>query len=114
MSTEKETIEQFAVVEMMGHRKIAGAVKQSELAPGALIRVDVFGANGEIERTEHVGSSAIYDITICSEQTAKAAAIAHNPQPSFAYDILRQREDRQLPMAFREADDDDRFDDERF
>jgi hypothetical protein len=70
-----------------------------------LIRVDVFGADGEIERTEHVGSSAIYDITICSEQTAKAAAIAHNPQPSFAYDIMKTRPDRQLPMSYQDADD---------
>jgi hypothetical protein len=104
---EQEQKEQFAVVEMMGHRKIAGAIKQSELAPGALIRVDVFGANGEIERTEHVGSSAIYDITICSEQTAKAAAIAHSPQPSFAYDIMKPRSDRQLPMGFTDAEEDD-------
>jgi hypothetical protein len=99
--------EQFAVVEMMGHRKIAGAIKQSELAPGALIRVDVFGSTGEIERTEHVGSSAIYDITICSEQTAKAAAIAHNPQPSFAYDILRERPERQLPGFGNDYEDGD-------
>ncbi len=106
MNMEKEITEQFAVVEMMGHRKIAGRIMQSELAPGALIRVDVFGANGEIERTEHVGSSAIYDITICSEQTAKAAAIAHNPQPSFAFDILKPRPDRQLPMGYRDDDDD--------
>ncbi len=103
---EKETIEQFAVVEMMGHRKIAGRIMQSELAPGALIRVDVFGATGEIERTEHVGSSAIYDITICSEQTAKAAAIAHNPQPSFAFDILKPRPERQLSMGYRDSEDD--------
>lgn len=103
---EEKTSEQFAVVEMMGHRKIAGAIKQSELAPGALIRVDVFGADGHIERTEHVGSSAIYDITICSEQTAKAAAIAHNPQPSFAYDILRERPERQLPGMYDNGEGD--------
>jgi hypothetical protein len=111
MGIETEQTEQFAVVEMMGHRKIAGAIKQSELAPGALIRVDVFGANGEVERTEHVGSSAIYDITICSEQTAKAAAIAHNPQPSFAYDIMKPRPDRQLPGF---GDDDDDFNEDRY
>jgi hypothetical protein len=103
---ETENTEQFAVVEMMGHRKIAGAIKQSELAPGALIRVDVFGKDGGIDRTEHVGSSAIYDITICTEQAARAAAIAHSPEPSFAYDILRQRAERQLP-GIRDDDDDD-------
>jgi hypothetical protein len=32
----KRTTEQFAVVEMMGHRKICGAIKQSELAPGRI------------------------------------------------------------------------------
>lgn len=99
-----EQIQQFAVVEMMGHRKIAGAIKQSELAPGALIRVDVFGSDGHVERTEHIGTSAIYDITICSEQTAKAAAIAHCPEPSFAFDILRQRPERQLPGFDAEED----------
>lgn len=103
-----DTEQQFAIVEMMGHRQIAGAIRQSELAPGALIRVDVFGSNGEIERTEHIGTAAVYDITICSEQTAKTAAIANTPEPSFAYDILRARPaDRQLPMAFRDAEYDD-------
>ncbi len=107
MENNDNATEQFAVVEMMGHRKIAGAIKQSELAPGALIRVDVFGADGLIERTEHVGSSAIYDITICTEQAAKAAAIAHSPQPSFAYDILRQRPERQLSFGSMDGFDDD-------
>ena len=107
MEVEKEPKREFAVVEMMGHRKIAGEIKQSELAPGALIRVDVFGANGEIERTEHVGSSAIYDITICSEQTAKAVAVANSPVPSFAYDVMKSRPDRQLGMSFHEGDFDD-------
>ncbi|MCO5334928.1 MAG: hypothetical protein M9893_13205 [Pyrinomonadaceae bacterium] len=45
---EKEN-EQFAVVELMGHRKIAGAIKQSELAPGALIRVDAFGTDADAD-----------------------------------------------------------------
>lgn len=104
MNNEKE--QQFAVVEMMGHRKIAGAIAQSELARGSLIRVDVFGADGAIERTEHVGTAAIYDITICSEQTAKAAAIAHCPRPSFVFDILKpQSERRQLPFTDAEEDD---------
>jgi hypothetical protein len=107
MSTEKPE-QQFAVVEMMGHRKVAGAIKQSELAPGALIRVDVFGSDGHIDRTEHIGTSAIYDITIVTEQVAKATAIAHAPEPSFAFDILKPRPDRSLPgMRNFDPDEDD-------
>ena len=80
----------YAVVEMMGHRKVVGVISESGFGPGNLIRVDVLGRDGEIERTEHVGVGSIYCLTEVTEDVAKAAAAAHSPRPTWAYGIDRQ------------------------
>lgn len=77
----------YAVVEMMGHRKVVGIISESPLGPGSLIRVDVLGSDGRVERTEHVGVGSIYCLTEVTEAVAKASAMHSAPKPSFAYDI---------------------------
>ncbi len=91
MSVETDQLKTFAVVEMMGHRKVVGIIGESPLGPGSLIRVDVLAKDGEIERTEHVGVGSIYCLTEVTEDIAKAAAAAHSPTPSWAYGIVPNR-----------------------
>jgi len=87
MEIETADLKSYAVVEMMGHRKIVGIICESGYGPGSLIRVDVLGNDGEVERTEHIGVGSIYCLTEVTEQVAKAAAAAHAPKPSWAYAI---------------------------
>ncbi len=93
---------QWAIVELMGHAKIAGAVSQDVACGLPLIRVDV----PQITHTEQVwrngayvperrvipahsrslGAAAIYSINWCDEASARIAAfsIQHTPLRAFS------------------------------
>ncbi len=85
MGVEKEQLKKFAVVEMMGHRKIVGLVTESDISGGQLLRVDVIDADGNPERTEYIGVGSIYCLTIVTEEVAKRVAANGVPRPAWAY-----------------------------
>lgn len=61
----------FAVVELYGHRKVAGRVAPVQQFGTEMLRVDVPGADGETIITQFYGGSSIYGLTPCSEETAR-------------------------------------------
>ncbi len=83
----EQTFEGWAIVEMLGHKKLAGKVSEQTLGGSALVRVDVpetshvresygippktIAVNGY---TKLIGVGSIYCITPCSEEIARAAA----------------------------------------
>ncbi len=99
MGVQKEKLSSFAVVEMMGHRKIVGHVKESDIGVSNLIRVDVLGKKGEFERTEYIGAGSIYCLTIVSEEAAKAVAASNAPEPTWAWNLPQ-------PARLTDGDDD--------
>ena len=98
MQESKESFRQWCVVELFGHQKIAGLVSEFQIAGGSLVRVDVPAleavppttmqqdGDGYITRyaqaekpampafTKMYGLGAIYGISPCSEETARAMA----------------------------------------
>lgn len=66
----KPEYEGWAILELMGHRKIAGRVSEVTVAGTQLIRVDVPGAE-ETVVTQYYGGSAIYCMTPCDEAAAR-------------------------------------------
>lgn len=103
MSTEQKDagkMEFWAIVEQMGHRKLAGHVTE---VPMGLLRIDVpevryqystgYGDERKIEDrtiaayTTFIGPSTIYAITPCTEEVAKAAARRFCAKPLEIYDI---------------------------
>lgn len=108
MGVEKEKLEQYAVIEMMGHRKIVGKITESDIAAGNLLKVTVLGKDGLPSRTEYIGTGSIYCLTIINEEVAKLAAAANAPEPTWAWGISQQR--TALPSgedAFIDAEDED-------
>lgn len=65
-----DTVEMWAVVELMGHGRTAGIIRTSDL--GSLLRVDVPIDDGF--RTEYYGEAAIFSVKIVSEEIARAYA----------------------------------------
>lgn len=92
MGVEKEKLKSFAVVEMMGHRKIVGRVLESEIGGNQLLRADVLNATGEPERTEYIGVGSIYCLTIVSEEAAKSAAARNAPEPTWAWNLPQPKQ----------------------
>lgn len=115
-----EMFEGYAVVEMMGHRKLTGRVTPVE-GFGGLLRLEVPG----VEQPIIIGSGAIFQITPVSEAFARERAEDYLRQSAYysAQHLLALLpEEKQLPgpTAFTpreigidyEVDDDDEYDDD--
>ncbi|HEY8560459.1 MAG TPA: hypothetical protein VIL74_08785 [Pyrinomonadaceae bacterium] len=112
MGVEKQKLQEYAVVEMMGHRKIVGKITESDIGLSSLLRVDVLNREGGFDRTEYIGQGSIYCLTIVTEEAAKAAAANNSPAPTWAWNIPQRPAltDGNYIEADRDEYDDD-FDD---
>lgn len=65
----------WAVLELMGHRRLGGYVSEQEVAGSAFVRIDVPSAHpDEWEATQYYSAAAVYCITPTTEAMARAAA----------------------------------------
>lgn len=80
--------ETHAIVEIMGHVRIAGKVSEQVIAGAAMLRVDVPKTSKREPFTKFYGANAIYSITPTDEETANRAAEHFDETPVQPY-ILR-------------------------
>lgn len=81
----KEKFDCWCIVEIMGHRKLAGRVTEETVGGTAFVRIDCPPV-GEREEaygqilpsrpafTQYLGGTSIFSITPCSEEVARQAA----------------------------------------
>lgn len=108
MSETNEKFETWAVLELFGHRTLAGKVTEQAIGGCTFVRVDVPPIRVEGEGTvrdgfcKFLGQAAIYSITPCSEEIARAAAqhISQDPIPVYMPELQRA-----LPRAAESLDD---------
>lgn len=111
---EAEKFDQHAIIELMGHQRIAGRVTEQAIGGTSFVRVDVPEIDGRPGFTKLFGSSAIYAITFVDEDIARAAAKQYRPAPVDYYtlqDVQRQIEHQQERTGEAEDFDDDHDDD---
>jgi hypothetical protein len=111
--SEPTKFEQWCLVEIMGHVRLAGLCSEASHFGTALLRVDVPEvtlAGGETIQafTRFFGGSSIYSITPVSEETARCAAVSYQTKPVQEWDI-RQAADallkqKALPAAVSGSD----------
>lgn len=112
MQQQEKGFEQWAIVDLFGHQRIAGKVTEQTIGGCSFVRVDVpaldpmkvtsYGAEKIRPAvpgfTKLYGNGAIYGMTFVTEETAKAAAAGMRSEPIDAYaveEVLRAR--GQLP-----------------
>jgi hypothetical protein len=87
MKDQVERFEQWAIVEVMGHRRFAGFVTEAAIGGASFVRVDIpevfCGGENLPAFTKLLGAASIYAISPCTEETARAFA-ASFAQRSFA------------------------------
>lgn len=76
----------WAIVELFGHRRIAGRLSQADF-PAGHIRVDVIDGSGEVIATQVYAPDAVYCITYTDEHAAKTAALFSRPEPVTAWEV---------------------------
>jgi hypothetical protein len=99
---ESEKFESWAIIEIFGHTQIAGKVTEASIGGCSFLRIDVPECDGQPAFTKFYGQGAIYSMTPCGEQVARAAVAQIRPAPISVYipsldKILNPQ--RRLPMG---------------
>lgn len=94
-----DAFEGFAIVELMGHRKLAGHVSEQEIAGQAFLRLDV---PAEQPVTQFYSAAAVYCITPTTEEIARSLAARLRPAPVYRFELEASK-----PRDSEFEDDDD-------
>lgn len=87
MTTDKQIFDQWCIVELFGHQKIAGHCTEQNIAGTNMLRVDVPETKSIPAFTKFYGSSAIYAINPVDEQTARLMVERLQARPIDAWDL---------------------------
>jgi hypothetical protein len=100
MATNEQTAyEAWSILELMGHRRLGGFVREVQVAGAGFLRIDVPGdVEGETHSTQFYPPSSVYCLTPVSEEAARIVARSSRPQPVQHWE---------LPEGRRHDDDDD-------
>lgn len=91
-TTEKQQEEQWAIVELFGHNKVAGKLSEQQMGGCAFVRVDVPDTDTGKGYTRLYGNGAIYSIAFVEEAIAREAARSYSDRPY-------------IPLRFRPGND---------
>jgi hypothetical protein len=101
-ASPKPTFASWAIVEVMGHTRVAGKVTEEAIAGVNMLRVDIpqvtkksfiydYAQAKQIATettipayTRYFGGTSIFSITPCSEEIAASAAANHSSEPPIA------------------------------
>ncbi len=113
-SKSAKPFESWALVELMGHQRIAGLVTEAEIGGCKFVRVDVPEVASEQALTKFLGPASIYAITPVSEATARGLAKTINAAPVSIWDAQRlvdARRSLEAPVSASTREDDEETDD---
>ncbi len=78
--------EDWAILELMGHRRLAGYVTEQEIAGASFLRLDVHTADS-IVATQFYSPASVYCLTPTTEDIARALGERSQPQPVQRYEL---------------------------
>jgi len=82
----------WSILELMGHRRLGGFVREVQLGGAGFLRIDVPGdADGETHSTQFYPPSSVYCLTPVSEEAARIVARSSRPEPLTYYEIPRPK-----------------------
>lgn len=88
--SENQEIDRFgtwAILELMGHVKLAGFVTEEELFGGKMGRIDIPRGDDERAVTQYFGGQTVYRLTPVSEEVAQAFAARNQPRPVYKWEL---------------------------
>lgn len=106
-----EHFEEWAILELMGHRKMAGLVREIAVGGVSFIRIDVPAKEaGAWTATQYYNPTAVYCMTPVSEELARRVAQTYEPQPVTRYELPDAPAPRiaQSALDFGKEDEDEK------
>lgn len=98
------SFDEWAILELMGHRKMAGRVSEVQLFGAKMLRIDI---PSDPPATQIYGGAAIYCLTPTTEETCRAFAKRAAPAPVQRWELPALPERAGAPERADETDDDD-------
>lgn len=97
----EEKFDEWALVELYGHQRIVGRVREATLGGCSFLRVDVPAVGGQKEFTRYFGNNAIYSLNPISEEIAMSMAERCRNVPVSAYELAAPK----TPMLESDIED---------
>jgi hypothetical protein len=113
-----DSFEQWAILELMGHVRLAGKVTEEEHFGAKLGRIDI--PNGDGFTTQWFSGGSIYRLTPTTEAIARGVALRNQPEPVHRWELPapagrtapEHSEDTEEDVSEYEYGDDGELDDE--
>lgn len=86
-ATTEQPFSEWAIVELLGHRRLAGHIQEVQLAGAGFLRLDIPAAGDDPARTQYIAPGSVYALHPTSEATARAAATSWRPEPISRWDL---------------------------
>jgi hypothetical protein len=87
-----EQFEGWVILELMGHRRLAGYLREQELGGTSFLRLDVFvGKAKKAVASQFYSASAVYCITPTTEAIARQLAESTQPAPVTPWELQTRR-----------------------
>ena len=87
-TTQIPKFQEWCVVELMGHVRMAGLVTEVELFGSKQGRIDIPNGDGFV--TQYFNGSSLYRLTPTTEEIARAVAISNQPEPVHRWELPKQ------------------------
>jgi len=98
MSDHLNGFDQWAILELLGHVKLAGRVTEEEHFGAKLGRIDI--PSGDGFTSQYFSGGSIYRMTPTTEEIARSVAARNAPTPAHRWELPA------LPAARLQSDDD--------
>lgn len=77
-TTNETAFDHWAILELLGHRRLAGRVTEAQIAGASFLRIDV---PSNPPATQFYAPGSVYAITPTTEDIARAVALGSAPAP---------------------------------
>jgi hypothetical protein len=108
---QKPAFEGWVILELMGHRRLAGYLSEQTIGGTSFLRIDVPGESRNVA-TQLYSGSAVYCITPTTEAIARTVAKGSEPAPVTRWELREERALKPPSAPYSEAELDEAGEDE--
>jgi hypothetical protein len=104
MSNLDDNTKTWGIVELMGHKVVAGMISKSEMLGKPMLRIDVPETSTYPEFTQFYGDGSIYCVTFVSEEVARLTAEQSKVNPVSVYvpDLISKERHEETIRQYRQ------------
>lgn len=85
--TDQAPFDEHCIVELLGHRRLAGRVREVTLAGAGMLRLDIPATDGHDAQTQYISPGSLYALHPTTEAIATAAAARFRPDPVARWEL---------------------------